>query len=468
MIEMVDVLDCALCGRLTADNQPLDGLPDVVQCQRGLIYRTPRMSDEALDYFYYSGDYRKSRKGNKALLDFDEQFRSRRIARQIGSGRRFLDVGCSRGYLLKMVAPRFDEVLGVEPNTLYSLDGVDFVSRIDDADGENDWIACIHTLEHVPDPFYYADFMRRAQGAYSLTILTRDAVYAVRDRWGFRPLCLGKLNGSGWVFASESCAFGPIGADFVRELEPGEIVRLDASGVTFWQTRNENIDGAEHASLCIFEYVYFARPDSLLEGRSVHNVRRKMGRQLAREHPAEADIVIGVPDSATPHAIGYAYESGIPFGEALIKNRYIGRTFIQPDQRMRDLGVAIKYNPLADLKGERVVLVDDSIVRGTTSGPIVNLLRQAGAKEVHMRVASPPIRHPCFMGVDMARQEQLIAAKMSVDEIAAHIGVDSLGYLSIEGLRSVVPFDGTAHCQACFNGDYPVVVDDSFGKGMFE
>lgn len=308
-----------------------------------------------------------------------------------------------------------------------------------------------------------ADFMLRAQGAYSLTILTRDAVYAVRDRWGFRPLCLGRLNGTGWVFASESCAFGPIGAEFVRELRPGEIVRLDANGVTSWQT-----PAAEHASLCIFEYVYFARPDSLLEGRSVHNVRRKMGRQLAHEHPAEADIVIGVPDSATAHAIGYAYESGIPFGEALIKNRYIGRTFIQPDQRMRDLGVAIKFNPLTDLEGERVVLVDDSIVRGTTSGPIVALLRQAGAKEVHMRIASPPIRYPCFMGVDMARQEQLIAARMSVDEIAAHIGVDSLGYLSVEGLRSVVPFDGAQHCQACFTGDYPVVVDESFGKGMFE
>ncbi len=308
-----------------------------------------------------------------------------------------------------------------------------------------------------------ADFMRRAQGAYSLTILTRAAVYAVRDRWGFRPLCLGKLNSSGWVFASESCAFGPIGADFVRELQPGEIVRLDANGVTSWQTAAN-----DRAALCIFEYVYFARPDSLLEGRSVHNVRRKMGRQLAREHPAAADIVIGVPDSATAHAIGYAYESGIPYGEALIKNRYIGRTFIQPDQRMRDLGVAIKYNPLTDLEGERVVLVDDSIVRGTTSGPIVALLRQAGAKEVHMRVASPPIRYPCFMGVDMARQEQLIAARMSVEEIAAHIGVDSLGYLSVEGLRSVVPLDGAQHCQACFTGDYPVVVDDSFGKAMFE
>ena len=201
MIEMVDVLDCALCGRLTADNQPLDGLPDVVQCQCGLIYRTPRMSDEALDYFYYSGDYRKSRKGNKALLDFDEQFRSRRIARQIGSGRRFLDVGCSRGYLLKMVAPRFDEVLGVEPNTLYSLDGVDFVSRIDDADGENDWIACIHTLEHVPDPFYYADFMRRALNPGGHLVIevpggaVAESMAVDAHLWHFTPEVLNRLFG---------------------------------------------------------------------------------------------------------------------------------------------------------------------------------------------------------------------------------------------------------------------------------
>ena len=308
-----------------------------------------------------------------------------------------------------------------------------------------------------------ADFMLRAQGAYSLTILTRDAVYAVRDRWGFRPLCLGKLNGSGWVVASESCALGTIGATFERELQPGEIVRLDKNGVTSWQT-----PAAEPPALCIFEYVYFARPDSVLEGRSVHGVRRKMGMQLAREHPADADMVIGVPDSATAHAIGYAYASGIPYGEGLIKNRYIGRTFIQPDQRLRERKVALKYNALVDLSGKRIVLVDDSIVRGTTSGPIVALLRQAGAKEVHMRVASPPISHSCFMGVDMAQQYDLIAARLNVEEIAAHIDVDSLGYLSLEGLRSVVPVEGQAHCQACFNGDYPVVVDESYGKGMFE
>jgi amidophosphoribosyltransferase len=308
-----------------------------------------------------------------------------------------------------------------------------------------------------------ADFTERAEGAYSLTILTRDAVYAVRDPWGFRPLCVGKYNATGWVVASESCALGTIGATFLRELNPGEIVRLDASGLSFWQTK-----AAEPPALCIFEYVYFARPDSVLEGRSVHRVRRLLGARLAREHPVDADMVIGVPDSATAHAIGYAYESGIPFGEGLIKNRYIGRTFIQPDDRLRRRGVALKYNPLPDLQGKRIILVDDSIVRGNTSGPIVALLRQGGAKEVHMRVASPPIRFPCFMGVDMAQKESLIAAQMDVDQIAERIGVDSLGYLSLEGLEAVVEIQGGSHCRACFNGDYPVPVENVIGKEMFE
>ena len=308
-----------------------------------------------------------------------------------------------------------------------------------------------------------AAFMREAEGAYSLTILTRDAVYAVRDRWGFRPLCLGKLNESGWVVASESCALGTISATFVREINPGEIVRLDNNGVTSWQT-----EPAERSALCIFEYVYFARPDSLLEGRSVHQVRREMGARLAQEHPVDADIVIGVPDSATAHTIGYANESGIPYGEGLIKNRYIGRTFIQPDARLRRRKVALKYNPLPDLSGKRIVLVDDSIVRGTTSGPIVALLRQAGAQEVHMRVASPPIRHPCFMGVDMARQEDLIAGRMTVDQIAAHLGVDSLDYLSLDALRDIVAPVGTGHCKACFSGQYPVAVQDESRKSMFQ
>lgn len=307
------------------------------------------------------------------------------------------------------------------------------------------------------------DFMRRAKGAYSLTILTKDAVYAARDPWGFRPLCIGRLNGRGWVVASESCALGTIDAGFEREIRPGEIVRLGQEGLTSWQT-----EPAPRSAMCIFEYVYFARPDSIIEGRSVHGVRRKLGAQLAREHPVAADMVIGVPDSATAHAIGYAAEARIPYGEGLIKNRYIGRTFIQPDERLRRRKVALKYNPLPDLEGKRIILVDDSIVRGTTSGPIVALLRQAGASEIHMRVASPPIRFPCFMGVDMATQKELIAARLSVAETAEHINVDSLGYLSLEGLRRVVPSGGQAHCQACFSGDYPVPPDVPLSKEAFE
>jgi amidophosphoribosyltransferase len=308
-----------------------------------------------------------------------------------------------------------------------------------------------------------AAFMQEAHGAYSLTILTQNAVYAVRDPWGFRPLCLGKLNGDGLVVASESCALGTIGAAFVREVQPGEIVRLDQAGLTSWQGAQ-----AKPAALCTFEYIYFARPDSLLEGRSVHRVRRLLGARLAREHPVAADMVIGVPDSATAHAIGYAHEAGIPFGEGLIKNRYIGRTFIQPDDRLRKLGVALKFNPLPDLTGKRIVLVDDSIVRGTTSGPIVSLLRQAGAAQVHVRIASPPIRHPCFMGVDMATRDELIAARMDIDQIVQHIGADSLGYLSEEGLDQAIGPAPGAYCRACFCGQYPVPVAASAGKGMFE
>ena len=297
-------------------------------------------------------------------------------------------------------------------------------------------------------------FMEEADGAYSLVILTRDAVYALRDPWGYRPLSLGSLGGDGYAVASESCALDTIGAQSIREIRPGEVVRLDESGVTTWQGRT-----ASRTALCIFEFVYFARPDSVLEGRSVHQVRRHLGARLAMEHPADADMVIAVPDSATAHAIGYSHASGLPFGEGLIKNRYIGRTFIQPDTRLRRRGVALKYNPLPDLAGRRIVLVDDSIVRGTTSGPIVNLVRQAGAREIHMRVASPPIQHPCFMGVDMATRQELIACQMDLDQIARHIGADSLGYLSLEGLREVTNSENYGHCSACFDGDYPLAVE---------
>ena len=315
-----------------------------------------------------------------------------------------------------------------------------------------------------------AALMARAEGAYSLTILTRDAVYAARDPWGFRPLCVGRLNadgnghGTGHVVASESCALATIGATFEREIAAGEIVRLATGGLTAWQGVPP-----QAPALCVFEYIYFARPDSLLEGRSIHRVRRHLGECLAREHPAGADMVIAIPDSATAHAIGYAHESRIPFGEGLIKNRYIGRTFIQPDDRLRRLGVALKFNPLPDtLRGKRIVVVDDSIVRGSTSGPLIALLRQAGAAEVHLRVASPPIRHPCFMGVDMATREELIAHRLSVSDIARQVGADSLGYLSLEGLLEAVGRGGGQHCQACFSGDYPVAALSGVGKEMFE
>ena len=291
--------------------------------------------------------------------------------------------------------------------------------------------------------------MTIAEGAYSLTILTRDAIYGVRDPWGLRPLVLGEFE-NGLAIASESCAFATIGARAVREIEPGEIVRINHEGY-------EIVQGVptEKKAFCTFEQIYFARPDSILGGRLVHRVRQALGRQLAREAPAEADIVVPVPDSGTPHAIGYAQESGIAYSEGLIKSRYIGRTFIQPTDRQRKVGVAMKFNPLPDnLKGQRVVLVDDSIVRGNTSGPLVQLLRGAGAAEVHMRVACPPIRFPCFMGVDMASQSELIAAHKNLDEIKVYIGVESLSYLSVEGMMSTLRAED-GYCNACFTGAYP-------------
>jgi amidophosphoribosyltransferase len=301
-------------------------------------------------------------------------------------------------------------------------------------------------------------FMQIAEGAYSLTIMTRDAVYGVRDQHGLRPLCIGQLDG-GYVLASETCALQTIGATFVREVQPGEIVRLDAQGLTAVQGLT-----SQRRALCSFEYVYFARPDSRMEGQTIHSVRQKLGRQLAIESPADADIVIGVPDSATPAAIGYALESGIPFTEGLTKNRYIGRTFIQPDQKLRRDTVRLKYTPItSNLEGKRVVLVDDSIVRGTTSGPLVSLVREAGAIEVHVRVSSPPVRHPCFMGVDMATKSQLIAHLMDTDAIAREIGADSLGYLSHDGLLKAIT-DGaerpSGHCTACFSGRYPISIPE--------
>ncbi len=280
----------------------------------------------------------------------------------------------------------------------------------------------------------------------------------MRDPHGLRPLSLGKLA-EGYVVASETCAFGTIGAEYLRYIEPGEIVRLDASGVTSY----EGLKPRKRA-LCVFEYVYFARPDSLLDGQAIHRARQNMGRRLAEEAPADADIVIPVPDSATPAAIGYSLQSGIPFSEGLIKNRYIGRTFIQPDNKLRQQGVHLKFNALtSNLKGKRVVLVDDSIVRGNTAGPLVQLVRDGGAAEVHVRVSSPPVRHPCFMGVDMATYKELIAHNLDIQSIGEHIGADSLDYLSLPGMLDAISqtigFQNT-YCTACFSGDYPIKIPD--------
>jgi amidophosphoribosyltransferase len=302
---------------------------------------------------------------------------------------------------------------------------------------------------------------QRAEGAYSLVILTRDGIYAMRDPHGLRPLCLGELEGGGYVVASESCALMTIGAELVREVRPGELIRIDENGLRSTQTA-----GREEPALCIFEYVYFARPDSMFEGQVIHQVRQRMGHQLAREAPADADLVVPVPDSAFPAAIGYAQEAGIPFSEGLTKNRYIGRTFIQPDDLMRKSSVRLKYNALTEnLEGKRVVLVDDSIVRGNTAGPLVQLLREGGASEVHVRVSSPPVRHPCFMGIDMATYRQLIAARLDIEGIRQRIGADSLAYLSLPGLeaavRQEIP-DGrpNGHCTACFSGVYPIEIPE--------
>jgi amidophosphoribosyltransferase len=306
--------------------------------------------------------------------------------------------------------------------------------------------------------------MPRMIGAYSLTILTPHQVIGVRDPLGVRPLCLGRLPDGGYVIASESCAFGTIGATLVRDIAPGEIVVIDGTGVYSIQGQ----ESRRHAT-CVFEHIYLARPDSMMHGQRLHLVRQRMGAELAREHPVDADIVVPAPDSATPAALGYARESGIPYAEALIKNRYIGRTFIQPDQRLREIGVGLKFSALPEvLEGKRVVLVEDSIVRGTTSRPLIELLRRNGATEVHMRVHSPPMAWPCYLGVDTGRRAELIAARKSVDEIREHIGADSLGYLSQAGLARALDVPPGEFCFACFSGDYPVTVQMEFDKLALE
>ena len=302
----------------------------------------------------------------------------------------------------------------------------------------------------------FTALMHHIEVAYSLVLLTPGRLMAARDPYGVRPLCIGQVGGR-YVVASESCALDQLGAEFLRDVRPGELITIDESGMRSYQA----VVPAQPAG-CVFEHIYFARPDSILDGQAAWHSRSQLGVELAREHPADADVVIGVPDSATAHAIGYSSESGIPYSEGLVKNRYVGRTFISPDQRLRDLGAHLKYNPMPSvLAGRRVVVVDDTIVRGTTTPRIVKLLREAGAAEIHMRIAAPPIRHPCHFGVDMATRQELIAARQSVEEIRQHLGADSLGYLSLDGLQRALGL-GKPTCLACFTGDYPVSVQTDF------
>jgi amidophosphoribosyltransferase len=307
------------------------------------------------------------------------------------------------------------------------------------------------------------DAVSEIRGAFALTIMCDNKLIGVRDPNGLRPLCLGKLK-NGYVLASESCALDVVGAEFIRDVEKGEMIIIDEEGVT-----SIIYDDSKKKAHCIFEYVYFARPDSNIDGESVYITRRDAGRILAEEYKIDADIVIAVPDSGIDAAIGYAEASGIPYGIGLIKNKYIGRTFIQPDQKSRELAVRLKLNPLKEnIKGKRVIMIDDSIVRGTTSKKIVTSLRSAGAKEVHVLVSSPPVVHSCYFGIDTPERKELAGATKSVAEISEMIGADSLGYISVEGLMRSVNKSKNDVCVACFNGDYPLKVPKTGNKMLFE
>ncbi|MBI4551898.1 MAG: amidophosphoribosyltransferase [Candidatus Latescibacteria bacterium] len=313
----------------------------------------------------------------------------------------------------------------------------------------------------IPDMI--ADALRRVEGAYCFLFMTEQELIGVRDPHGFRPLCIGRL-GDSYILASETCALDIVDATYVRDVEPGEIVVIDDDGLTSYRP----FPPAPPA-FCIFEYIYFARPDSKVFGENVDKPRRRFGRQLAREHPCDADIVISVPDSANTAALGYAEESGIRFEIGLIRNHYIGRTFIDPSQTMRDFKVRVKYNPVKGvLKGRRVVMVEDSIVRGTTLKQLVRMVRQSGAKEVHVRVSCPPIRHPCYYGIDMQTRAELIASRPATEQVREFLGADSLGYLSIEGMLSVAPSPGDQYCTACFSGWYPIEPKEPVNKLLLE
>ncbi|MFF4775252.1 amidophosphoribosyltransferase [Microtetraspora fusca] len=308
-----------------------------------------------------------------------------------------------------------------------------------------------------------AELLPQVKGAYSLVWMNETTLFAARDPQGIRPLVLGRLE-RGWVVASETAALDIVGASFIREIEPGELLVIDERGV-----RSSRFAAAQPKG-CLFEYVYLARPDTTIAGRGVQATRVEVGRQLAREHPVDADLVIPTPESGTPAAIGYAEQSGIPYGQGLVKNSYVGRTFIQPSQTIRQLGIRLKLNPLREvIQGKRLIVVDDSIVRGNTQRAIVKMLREAGATEVHVRISSPPVAWPCFYGIDFATRAELIAGSLSVGEIRASLGADSLGYISLEGLTRATTIPADRLCRACFTGEYPIPIDqDQVGKYVLE
>lgn len=335
--------------------------------------------------------------------------------------------------------------------------------------GSNDSEIIAHLLANAPGVNWQqriAHCMRRLKGAYSLAVMTPTELIGIRDPLGVRPLCIGRLN-NGWALASESCAFDHIGAEFIRDVLPGEAVLIDDDGIrTIYRRPPSN---GRISAGCVFEHIYFARPDSTIEGRLVHASRAAMGAALHGEHGIDADLVIGVPDSATAAAVGYSQASGIPYAEGLVKNRYVGRTFIQPDQALRDLGVRLKLNVLPGIiGGKRIIVVDDSIVRGTTTPHVVNLLRRGGAREVHLRICAPPIVSPCHFGVDMATRPELIASSMTVNEIRDYVGADSLGFLSNEALIRAVGLERNTLCMACFTGEYPIPVQLEMDKLALE
>jgi len=305
--------------------------------------------------------------------------------------------------------------------------------------------------------------LKEVAGAYSLIVMSPKKLVAARDPKGFRPLCIGMLDGD-YLIASESCAFDAVGAEFLRDVEAGEIIVIDENGL-----RSVSVGVGKPSGLCVFEYVYLARQDSVIEGVNVHTARRKAGEFLAVEHQVDADVVIGVPESGIDAAMGYSYKSKIPFGMGFTKNRYVGRTFIQPSQRERERAVGIKLNAIADtVKGKRVVMIDDSIIRGTTTGKIVSLLRDVGAVEVHVRISAPPFLYPCYFGTDVDSRENLIASKMSEQEICAHVGADSLGYLSTESVEKIAEGSECGFCSGCFTGNYPIPAPTRINKSRFE